>query len=105
MMLAPIEDQVLVQQFTPSPAASARQLLEDAGYRAVRETFMMETSLDRSLSEPVWPAGIAVRPFIPGHDDRAAFEAVEDAFRDLWGRPPGTLERFAAMVSAPGFDP
>ncbi len=105
MRLAPAEDQVLVQQFSPSPAAAARQLLEEAGYRAVRETFVMETSLDRSLPEPVWPAGIAVRPFVPGQDDRATFAAVEDAFRDLWGRPPGTFERFSAMLTAPGFDP
>jgi len=103
--LAPAEDQVLVQQFIPSPAASARQLLEDVGYRAVRETFVMETSLDRPLAEPAWPAGIAVRTFVPGEDDQATYEAVEDAFRDLWGRPPGTFERFAALIRAPGFDP
>jgi ribosomal protein S18 acetylase RimI-like enzyme len=65
----------------------------------------MATSLDRPLPAPVWPAGIAVRTFIPGRDDRATFEAVEDAFRDLWGRPRGTFERFSAMVTAPGFDP
>jgi mycothiol synthase len=105
MLLAPVEDQVLVQQFIPSPAASARQLLEAAGYGAVRETFVMETSLERPLPEPVWPAGIDVRPFMPGEDDRATHAAVEDAFRDLWGRPPGTFERFAALISAPGFDP
>ena len=104
MRSAPVDGQVLVQQFIPSPAESARQLLEDAGYRAVRETFVMETSLDRPLPEPVWPPGIAVRPFIPGQDDQATFEAVEDAFRDLWGRPR-PFERFAAMVAAPGFDP
>jgi mycothiol synthase len=105
MRLAPVEDQVLVQQFIPSPATSARQLLEAAGYRAVRETFVMETTLERPLPEPAWPPGIAVRSFKPGQDDRATFAAVEDAFRDLWGRPPGTFERFAALTSAPGFDP
>jgi mycothiol synthase len=105
MRSAPVGDRVLVQQFIPSPALSARHLLEDAGYHAVRETFVMETSLERPLPDPVWPAGITVRPFIPGQDDEATFEAVEDAFRDLWGRPRGTFERFAAMLAAPGFDP
>lgn len=105
MRSAPDGDQVLVQQFIPSPAATARQLLEDAGYRAVRETFVMETSLDRPLPEPVWPAGIAVRQFVPGQDDQATFEAVEDAFRDLWGRPRGTFERFAALMTTSDFDP
>jgi mycothiol synthase len=105
MHSAPVAYQALVQQFIPSPAESARQLLEDADYRAVRETFTMETSLDRALPEPVWPEGIAVRPFIPGQDDRATFEAVEDAFRDMRGRPRGTFDRFAAMTTAPEFDP
>ncbi|HET7095095.1 MAG TPA: GNAT family N-acetyltransferase, partial [Thermomicrobiales bacterium] len=105
MRLAPADDQAVVQQFIPSLAASARRLLENADYRAIRETFVMETSLDRPLPEPVWPVGISVRPFMPGQDDRATFDAVEDAFRDLWGRPRGTFERFEAMIAAPGFDP
>jgi mycothiol synthase len=105
MREAPAGYQVLVQQFIPSPAASAHRVLEEAGYRAVREAFVMETSLDRPLPDPAWPAGIVVRPFIPGQDDWAAYEAVEDAFRDLWGRPRGTFERFAALLTAPEFDP
>jgi mycothiol synthase len=105
MLSAPVDVQVVVQQFIPAPATSAHNLLEDAGYRAIRETFVMETALDRPLPEPVWPDGIAVRQFVPGQDDRATFEAVEDAFRDLWGRPRGTFERFEALIAAPGFDP
>ncbi|HEU5433523.1 MAG TPA: GNAT family N-acetyltransferase [Thermomicrobiales bacterium] len=105
MLAAPADLQAVVQQFIPSPAASARDLLEAAGYRAVRETFVMETALARPLPNPDWPEAIAVRSFVPGHDDRATFEAVEDAFRDLWGRPRGTFERFEAMIAAPGFDP
>jgi len=105
MRSAPIDYQALVQQFIPAPATSARRLLEEAGYRAVRETFVMATALDRPLPEPVWPDGIAVRRFVSGQDDRATFEAVEEAFRDMWGRPRGTFERFQAMIAAPGFDP
>lgn len=29
---------------------------------------------------PVWPEGITVRTFIPGQDDRAVFETIEEAF-------------------------
>lgn len=48
---------------------------------------------------------MSVRVFSPGRDERAVYEAVEDAFRDVWGRPRGTFERFAGMTSAEGFDP
>lgn len=105
MLAAPDGVQVLAQQFAPAQAESARQFLADAGYQAIRQTFVMETSLDRPLLEPVWPAGITARAFVPGHDDRAVHAAVEDAFRDLWGRPPGTFERFAALIADPSFDP
>lgn len=33
------------------------------------------------------------------------FEAVEDAFRDVWNRPRGTFERFAGLTRTEVFDP
>jgi len=46
---------------------------------------------------------LEVRTFRPGEDERAVFEAVEDAFADVWGRPRGTFERFLSMTK--GLDP
>ncbi len=43
--------------------------------------------------------------FVSGRDERPLFEAVEDAFRDMWGRPRGTFERFVGMTRAESFDP
>ncbi len=80
-------------------------MLEAAGYRPVRGVYVMETDLDEAPPSPHWPAGISVRAFVPGRDERATHEAVEDAFRDLWGRPRNTFESFARETEKESFDP
>ena len=88
-----------------STNTGARELLENAGYEAVRGTYVMEVHLEDQPPEPGWPEGLVVRTFVPGRDERAVFEAVEDAFRDVWDRPGGTFERFVAMTLNENFDP
>ena len=88
-----------------STNTGARELLENAGYEAVRGTYVMEVHLEDQPPEPGWPEGLAVRTFVPGRDERAVFEAVEDAFQDVWDRPRGTFERFVAMTRNENFDP
>jgi mycothiol synthase len=60
----------------------------------VRGVYVMETKLDEAPPPPGWPAGISVRTFVPGRYERVVYEAVEDAFREVWGRPRNTFERF-----------
>src|SRR5258706_4314512 len=43
-------------------------------------------------------AALRARPFVPGRDERAAFDAREDAFRDLWGRPPADFAGWLRMT-------
>jgi GNAT superfamily N-acetyltransferase len=90
--LAPEGARVLVKHYVISTNTGSRRLLEDAGYEAVRGTYVMEIYLEANSPEPAWSEGLAVRTFVPGRDERAVFEAVEDAFRDVWGRPRGTFE-------------
>jgi len=65
----------------------------------------METELHEAPPQPHWPEGISMRTFASDQDERAVFEAVEDAFRDTWGRPRGTFERFVGMTERENFDP
>jgi mycothiol synthase len=103
--LAPEGARVLVKHYVISTNTGARRLLEDAGYEAVRGTYVMEIDLEGEPPGPERPEGLAVRTFVPGRDERAVFEAVEDAFRDVWDRPRGTFERFVAMTQNENFDP
>lgn len=103
--LAPEEAGCVVRHYVISTNNSTRRLLEDYGYEAVRGTYVMEIELEEEPPEPEWPEGLAVRAFVPGRDERAVFEAVEDAFRDVWGRPRGVFERFICMTEGDNFDP
>lgn len=103
--LAPEGAGVVIRHYLISTNTGARRLLENFGYEAVRGTYVMEIDLEEGPPEPVWPEGVTVRTFAPGEDERALFEAIEDAFRDVWGRPRGTFERFVGMTEGEGFDP
>jgi mycothiol synthase len=105
MSQAPENARVVVQHYINSANAGARRLLEDSGYTPVRGIYVMETDLDEVPPLPHWPEEISVRTFVPGRDERAAFEAVEDAFEDMWGRPRGTFQRFVGMTETESFDP
>ncbi len=96
---------VVVQHYINSANEAARRLLENSGYAPVRGIYVMETTLDEPPPLPRWPANISVRTFVPGRDERAVYEAVEDAFRDLWGRPRNSFERFVRETEKENFDP
>jgi mycothiol synthase len=102
---APEIARIVVQHYINRANEPAQRLLETRGYAPVRRVYVMETELDEAPPQPHWPEGISVRTFVPGEDERPAFEAVEDAFEDMWGRPRGTFERFVGMTEQQSFDP
>ena len=108
MRLAPADARVVVQHYLEATNESAHRLLAEAGYSPVRPVFEMTIELDDDAAlaaPPEWPAGIVSRPFVPGRDEVACHAAVEEAFRDVWGRPPGSLERFVEFTKGEAFDP
>ena len=102
---APGDARVVVQHYINRLNEPAQRLLQSLGYAPVRGVYVMETELDEAPPQPHWPEGISVRTLVPNQDERLLFEAVEDAFRDMWGRPRGTFERFVDMTRAESFDP
>ncbi len=72
----------------------AGPLLVSRGYKYVRSTWAMAIEMENAPQEPRWPEGITLRHFIPGQNDRAVFEAVDEAFTDHWGHTPGNFERW-----------
>ena len=105
MPQAPEDARVVVQLYINRLNETAQRLLESLDYAPVRGVYVMETELREAPPQPHWPEGISVRTFVTGQDERPLFEAVEDAFRDTWGRPRGTLERFVGMTQTESFDP
>jgi ribosomal protein S18 acetylase RimI-like enzyme len=58
----------------------------------------MGIEFDGPPAEPAWPAGISVRPFTRGQDERATYDAYEESSEDMWDRPRGTWEEWLAYT-------
>ncbi len=64
-----------------------RAALSRHGFGIVRSSFTMEIELETPADDPVWPSGLASRPFREG-EERAVYGAYVEAFADHWGFVP-----------------
>jgi mycothiol synthase len=80
-----------------------RSLFESFGLRPVRyELHMVVHPLD-DVTDPAFPPGIRVRPYVRGQDDESALEVVNAAFADVMDFAPVTLEDFEHWIGSPSF--
>jgi mycothiol synthase len=80
-------------------------VFERAGFRLYRHSFRMAIDLEAEPSEAMFPAGLDVRTFRAG-DERAVFDAVDEAFRDSWDHVPGVFEEWRHWaLDRDDFDP
>lgn len=86
---------------------SACRLLEAHGYSLVRRWERMLIELDAPPEPSSLPAGVTIRPFVPGEDDQRLAEAMEEALADEWGHISLTWEqwRYYHIESVVNFDP
>jgi mycothiol synthase len=76
------------------------------GFEAARRFWRMRIDMgDEPPDPPRWPEGIAVRTFEPGRDERATFEASEEAFEDHWGHVPNEFAEWLKRTEGDSFDP
>lgn len=84
----------------------AIDLHHNEGYAPVRYTWRMEIKLAEPPPGPVWPEGVALRPFQPREHARLLHAASQEAFEDHWGHVPMAYENWVTKtVERPGFDP
>ena len=84
---------------------ASRRLLERAGYGAVRHFWRMAIELEEAPPEPRLPEGVSIRSCASGEDERAIFEALDEALRDHWEYTPTTFERWERRKKRMGFEP
>ena len=104
--LAPLEARVSIRNGVHGSDQRARRLHENEGYRAIRYFWRMEIEMTTPPPRLEWPQGIWVRNFVPGQDERAVFDAFEEAFRDHWGYTPWDYELYKQrMYEKQNMDP
>jgi ribosomal protein S18 acetylase RimI-like enzyme len=79
--------------------------LRQRGFAPVRHSLRLAIELASPTPVPEWPPGIEVRSFRPG-DDRAFYDAQQEAFLDSWEPVGATFEEWSHwLLEAPWFDP
>lgn len=95
-----------VGQSVHERATAAIALLEAHGYAHRWTSWILEIALTEPPGPPVVAAPYALRDYVPGRDDRAAYRVIEDAFAEWPDRDPETFEDWAAQtLRRPGFVP
>lgn len=85
---------------------TAHPLFESLGYTIVRQFWRMEIEMKEAPLAPEWPAGIVVRPFRLGQDERIAKATMDEAFEDHWGFEPDSFEEWVQRrIARESFDP
>jgi len=101
---APGDIEVVLRGWVRGGGSPARAWAERLGYAARRQFLRMRIDMTKPPAASEWPAGIEWRRFVPGQDERATFEALEDAFVDHWGHVPGVFEQWVTRTTESTFD-
>jgi mycothiol synthase len=86
-----------------SPAA--RALAKTTGMIRQRELLIMERGLDVELPEPVAPAGVEIRTFVPGQDEQEWLRVNAAAFAHHPEQALIDRDDLADRMAEPWFDP
>ena len=85
---------------------AARRLLYGEGYTPARYFWRMRIDMTEAPPAPEWPEGISMRPMAPGHDERAVFDTLEEAFQEHWGHTPEDYDEWRERtMKSESFDP
>lgn len=94
---APLDARAAIFQRALSTDTPAKRFLEDNAYQVTRHFWEMKIDLDEEPPAPEWPAGITVRAAVPGQDERAAYAAFDEAFRDHYNYQTMPFETYMAF--------
>jgi mycothiol synthase len=91
----------VLRQFAYGANDGARRLLREAGYEPAQHYFRLRAD----LAEVPAPTEVPLRQFEPG-DEAAVHRLIEDAFTEIEGHTPATLDEWRAKgIAKAGHDP
>jgi mycothiol synthase len=88
---APAGARISIHSAAAHPNRAAHELFEDQGYELSRCFYRMLIKMEPETppQPPDWPAGVRVRPYDLGREDRAVHRVLDEAFQDHWGYVDG----------------
>ncbi|HEV3496622.1 MAG TPA: GNAT family N-acetyltransferase [Actinomycetes bacterium] len=99
-------DRPALEVSAPAGDQAYAELVERAGYRRGRSTWLMRLEMDGPPPLPDWPEGVVVRTFDRDTDARAVHRLVQDAFADIGNQPPRSFQFWVEVyVERSDFDP
>jgi mycothiol synthase len=106
MALAETDLRVYVRARTNANDVNVRSMFDEAGYKIVRYSWMMEINLAEAPQVKPFPNGIELRPYDRGAHDYLVFQAEDEAFQDHWGYVPGNFTNWKLRkMERDSFDP
>lgn len=97
---------VTLEGWVDTASEASVRFVAARGMDPVRRFWRMRIDLgDDPPPEPSLPDGIVIRGFVAGQDERATFEASEDAFADHWGHVRAPFEEWIRRTQGDLFDP
>jgi len=85
--------------------ADGLRFVEHAGMVRIRSFWRMAIDMNAPPT-PSWPVGLTPRLFVRDQDERAVYEADEEAFQDHWGHSPNPYDEWLQWsVLRADFDP
>jgi mycothiol synthase len=94
-----------LQLLAPTDSGAAQALAARAGLVASRTLLIMKRDLAQPLPEPVVPAGLTIRTFVPGQDEAAWLAVNAAAFAGHPEQGALTAADLAERMAEPWFDP
>lgn len=100
------EQRLPLRQYIVSTNGSAADLLGNNGYRPTHHYWRMTVDLAEPPAAPAAPAGVELRPFRTGTDDRAVHALVQAAFSEIEGNIHHDWEQWRVRsIESSSFDP
>jgi len=106
LKLADPDLRVFIRSTMDNKDTEGHTLHRAEGYFPKRYHWRMEIKLEGPPPNPVWPAGVELRPFVWAEHAVAVWQAQNESFRDHWGSHDISLEKWEHHRFGPGdFDP
>lgn len=102
---APPGARVTIHGWVKGESEPERRWAASLGYTVQRQFLRMRIDMSAPPPPASWAPGIRPRTFVVGQDERATFDAVEEAFADHWGHMPADYEDWIRRTQSATFDP